>query len=204
MTISSYTEWREEILEHFAKMFLDKTSTEVHVSPSGVFSLEISTYSGWKDSWNYSRGILRYVATGQVITDIIRNYGMFWFTWVVQQTGREFLLCGEDYQGYNVIEPALGTNIVTFPAEAFKGHGFCWAAVHPSPDGRTLAVEGCFWACPYELVFFDFSEPQRSPLPELHRVQDFESFGRWLNSDECSFTVGEGENITNSKWARFD
>lgn len=103
-----------------------------------------------------------------------------------------------------MLEPAFGTNIVTFPAKAFKGQGFCWAAVHPSPDGRTLGVEGCFWACPYELVFFDFSEPNKSPLPELHRVQDLESFGGWLNSAECRFTVGEGENIAQSAWARSD
>ncbi len=202
MTVSSYTEWREEISEHFSKMSLDKNSTEVHVSPSGAFSLEISTYSAGRNTSNYSRGILRHFATGEVIADIIRNYGIFWFSWVMQQTGREFLLCGEDYQGYNVLEPALGTNIVTFPAEAFKGQGFCWAAVHPSPDGRTLAVEGCFWACPYELVFFDFSEPNKSPLPELHRVQDLESFGSWLNSAECRFTVGDGENTAQSTWAR--
>lgn len=32
-----------------------------------------------------------------------------------------------------------------------------------------LIVDGCYWACPYELVAFDFSKPMDLPYPELHR-----------------------------------
>ena len=201
MPVNTYTKWREEILEQFSKMSRDQDPIESHISPSGTFSLEISSYSDGLASWSYTLGVVRRISTGEVVSNIIRNYGMFWFSWVIQQ-GREFLLCGEDYQGYNVLEPAAGTNILTFPEEAFKGLGFCWADVHPSPDGQTLAVEGCYWACPDELVFFDFSEPDKSPLPELYRVQDLGSFGGWLNSTECKFTVEEDDSISQCMWSR--
>ena len=34
-------------------------------------------------------------------------------------------------------------------------------AAYLSPDGHTLAVDGCHWACPYEYRFFDFTDPAR-------------------------------------------
>jgi hypothetical protein len=45
-------------------------------------------------------------------------------------------------------------------------------AVYPSPDGLVLAVDGCYWACPYEIVFFDFANPASLPLPEIDRCEE--------------------------------
>ena len=46
---------------------------------------------------------------------------------------------------------------------------FCWAQCYLSPDGSTLAVDGCVWAGPYEFRFFDFTDPSRG-WPELALV----------------------------------
>lgn len=125
-----------------------------------------------------------------LLDDVRRNYGLFWFAWVTRD-GLDYLLCGEDYQGYNVIDLAGGRNVLTFPEAAYKGGGFCWTAVHPSPSGRTLAVEGCYWACPYELVFYDLPEPTRSPLPELGRVQDLYDIKGWTGEHQFLYRAGE-------------
>lgn len=136
-----------------------------------------------------------------VVADVKRNYGIFWFAWV-QRGDREYLLCGEDYQGYNVIDLNFGPNVLTFPHEAYKGMGFCWTAAYPSPTGDTIAVEGCYWACPYELVFYDFTNPSRSPLPELFRVEDLERAEGWVSDHEFRFTVGEGASQRSETWRR--
>ncbi len=105
--------------------------------------------------------------------------------------GQEFLLCGEDYQGYNVIDLERGENKVFFPAEGFDGHGFCWTQVHPSPDGLVLAVEGCYWACPYALVLYDFCNPSKLPLPELARLEEYYDVIGWRDNDTLEYSQGE-------------
>jgi hypothetical protein len=60
------------------------------------------------------------------------------------------------------------------PESAQSGVGFCWAAHYPSLDRRFLAVDGCYWACPYELVIYDFTQPMELPYPELYRAPVWE------------------------------
>jgi hypothetical protein len=192
MRDSQYIEWRSEIEARFSSMRPVPEPTEVHTSPSGEYSLEVIEYTSAPESWNYTRGVVRHRETQEVIADIRRNYGIFWHAWV-QQKDRQFLLCGEDYQGYNVIDLSTGTNTFTFPLEAYKGTGFCWAAVHPSPSGELLAVEGCYWACPYEIVIYDFKNPSLSPLPELFRAEDLDQVLGWQPNEELQYTVGDGK-----------
>lgn len=129
------------------------------------------------------------IVSGRIIADIRRNYGHFWHAWVFRGEREEYLLCGEDYQGYNVIDLVTAGNFVEFPEPGYQGDGFCWVAAHPSPDGKILAVEGCYWACPYELVFFDFSNPSMLPLPELSRADFYEVAEGWAGDGEFRYTV---------------
>ncbi len=187
----SYLEWRAEILAKFAEKSLVEDSVCIHLSPSGRYRLETSRYSSEPAGWDYSRGVVTDTAKGRLIADIKRNHAGFWFAWVLQEDDQEFLLCGEDYQGYNVIDLRRATNTLTFSQEAFDGRGFCWYAARPSADGKTLAVEGCYWACPSELIVFDFSDPSLSPLPELHRVEDLGVAEGWISTNEFRYTIDE-------------
>jgi hypothetical protein len=140
------------------------------VSPSAHYALDISRYTTSPDTWNYSRGVVTRVADGFVIADVRRNYAHFWHQWVTHPNGSTYLLCGEDYQGYTLINLDRRITHTCFPDAAYDGRGFCWTAAHPSPDGLLLAVEGCYWACPSELVLYDFRTPDQLPLTELERV----------------------------------
>lgn len=202
MTDQRYEEWRQRIDSVFADKSPIDGSVEVHTSPSGQFSLEVSVYSTGPDTWNYSRGVVRRATDQVTIADIKRNYGTFWHAWVKHQNGNEYLLCGEDYQGYNIIELQSGRNEVYFPEEAFNGSGFCWVVVHPSPDGLTLAVDGCYWACPYELVFFDFKSPMDLPLTELARIDDFEETEGWNANNTFAYLRSEESGSQEAAWER--
>ena len=103
------------------------------------------------------------------------------------------LFRSEDYQGYNVIDVKEGTNTLTFPIEAYKGMGFCWGSAYPSPTGQLLAVEGCYWGGPNEIVIYDFSNPSCSPLPELARAEETLQARGWLSDSEFEFTVEDGD-----------
>jgi predicted protein tyrosine phosphatase len=184
---------RQQVLARFDTLEEEVTSEKRFLSPSGKFFLSTSIWTGADGGWSYSRGLVRRSDNDSIVADIQRNHAMFWHCWVAQG-GREYLLCGEDYQGYNVIEADSGRNVFTFPPEAFEGRGFCWTGVKPSPDCQTLAVEGCFWACEAELVLFNFSNPMASPLPEKSRIEHLKTLGHWLNNEAIEFTVYPAED----------
>ena len=130
---------------------------------------------------------MRRIGDDRVLADIKRNYGHFFHSWIQHSNGNEYLICGEDYQGQTVVNLTTGENKVFFPEAGYDGGGFCWAAVWQSPDSTLLAVEGCYWACPYEVVFFDFSKPDFLPYKELLRVDDLDICEGWL--DENTFRM---------------
>lgn len=156
-------------------------------SPCGEYRLEICQYSTGPNTWNVSRGIVIRNQDVQFIADVKRNYGHFWYAWVQHANRNVYLLCGEDYQGYSVINLTTGKSTVYFPDAGYKGAGFYWAAAYPSPDSLILAVHGCYWACPYEVVFFDFRNPEQLPLPEVDRIDGLDDCEGWL--DNATFVL---------------
>ena len=183
-----YSETRKEIEEFFKADDLTSEFVEETLSPSGRYTLSVFEYTTSKFSWSCSRGIVKSKLDGEVIADIKRNYSQFWFTWSLHSNQNEYLLCGEDYQGQTVVNLNEKSIVNYFPEEGYDGLGFCWVAVYPSPDNRFLAVEGCYWGCPYELVFFDFSSPDTLPFKELARVDSlYESLG-WVSNNSFKLT----------------
>jgi hypothetical protein len=162
-----YQEKRRQVEAYFVEEHRLPDPPPIALSPSSRYRLEVSYYSTGPGTWNYSRGIVTRIEDGSILADVKRNYSAFPYTWIDHPSGNEYLLCGEDYQGYTVVDLTHGTTSTYVPPEAQQGVGFCWAVVYPSPDGRTLAVDGCYWAAPYELKFYDFAHPSVLPLPEL-------------------------------------
>lgn len=158
------------------------------VSPSGRYKLVQSGYGTHPGSWSYSRGEVFRVSDGVRVADVKRNYSSFPLTWMEDHHGHDYLICGEDYQGQTFCQ--LDTGIVKnhVPDEAFEGHGFCWATHELLPDGKTLLVDGCFWACPYEFRLYDVSNPMEG-WPEIELPVS-------LDSERGSKLEMEGDTIT--------
>jgi hypothetical protein len=78
--------------------------------------------------------------------------------------GNDYLFCGEDYQGYSLINLTTGAYKVHRPEAMLKGFGFCFASVSYSPDFKKLVVHGCYWACPYEVRVYDISDIEQDVL----------------------------------------
>lgn len=178
-----YLERRKNIEKIFVPENRLGDSKKIIESSDGKFQLEYYRYSTGPKTWEYSRGIIKRVLDGKVIADIKRNYGAFWHIWSKHPNGNEYFLCGEDYQGYSIVNLTTGDYHVYFPEAGYKGAGFCWASVYPSPDGLVLAVDGCYWACPYDLVFYDFREPDKLPYPEMARFDNLDDNNGWLDNE---------------------
>ena len=131
------------------------------------YHLRIFEYETGPNSWSYTRCIVTTKNGTEISADIKRNYSNFWYTFHDDERGNTYLLCGEDYQGQTVVNLTTGEKKSHVPDSAQKGHGFCWTCAMVSPDKSVLAVNGCYWACPYEVRFYDFTDPMNLPYPEI-------------------------------------
>jgi hypothetical protein len=172
----------------------DAEHDEEHLSPSGKYKLTIQDYNTSKttgrSTWSYTRGIVTDVATDEQIADVRRNYSSFWHLWLVQEE-KEYLLCGEDYQGYGVVDLENRAAQHYLPDAAKEGHGFCFSRVKQIAPDRIL-VNGCIWASPYEVLTLDVSDPLTLPYPEIDRRDnagdedpDFSDREESINDPEC-------------------
>jgi hypothetical protein len=198
--VERYRKYRAEVEKKFESgEYKPSGEPKEHVSPSGKYKLVTTSYATKPGCWDYKRG--QVYAGEKLVADVKRNYASFPFAWAEgHKNGHDYLLCGEDYQGYTVIELDTGRRNDLLPESvprkySYKekdgtvktgtvpvypnGYGFCWVGIHPSPDRMVLAIDGCYWACPYEVVLLDFSEPMKFPLWELERWDDAESFDSW-------------------------
>lgn len=198
-TNKDYKIRRQEIERFFTNR--NKLDGETTIeSPSKNYSLTIEYYEMGENNWNYSRGIVKEIKSGKIIADIKRNYSNFWHSWVVKDRN-EYLICGEDYQGQTVINLSERKISNYFPEAGEKGFGFCWANVFPSPNSKILAVEGCYWANPYDLVFFDFSHPDELPYRELKRIESIDEIRGW--NKEGFFELTYEDEIRKSDGMRY-
>ena len=160
----------------------NKTQEKTHTSPCGTYTLKISNHTTGKNSWDYTKGIIS--KDKEVLFEVYRNYSSFPYAWLLNHAKGDFMLCGENYQGQTVLNLKTGERVDSLPPEAGKGCGFCWADMHPNKDNTLLAVDGCYWACPFEVLVYDISDPMSLPYSILYRHDG--SFKEWLTDTSCS------------------
>ena len=167
------------------KYFVEENRGESResLSPSGKYKLVLTPYTTSKGSWSYTRGEVFRTSDGERVADVKRNYSSFFHLWMEEHVdGHDWLVCGEDYQGQTFCELDTGRVKSHIPDAAFDGHGFCWTDCELLADGKTLKVDGCYWACPYETRLYDVTNPM-SGWPALQYDGNDISFS---NDDEKS------------------
>ncbi|WP_289136332.1 hypothetical protein [uncultured Brevibacillus sp.] len=182
---------RESLDHYFQEQYFQKEETEVSVSPFSDCCLTIEHYY-------HEEGIRRYMYTKGIINcfgeqkvEVKRNLSPFIHRWI-KIDDKEYLLCGQDYQGYSIVDLQNGEIKHYVPEGANSGIGFCWAEIHAHEGTNVIAVEGCVWACEYEIVFYDISEPMILPYKELKRISPYGDVKGWINNCEFAY-YGEGE-----------
>lgn len=193
MTVLNKRQQIQEKIEKDGTLSVTKEFT----SPSNKYRLVLDSYSFGNNTWNFVKASL-YDSNACLLFEVYRNYSSFPFSWVESHpNGHDYFVCGYDYQSQTILELDTGKRTDYTPTEASKGVGFCWASHKPSPDKTLLAVEGCYWACPYEVVIYDFSNPMNLPYKELHREWNYHNFGGWAD-DSKSCKIGRYYDVVNS------
>ena len=195
----AYLEKRKAVEAFFIPENQIENSCESLDSPCGRYRLVTNRYATGPKSWAYSRGVVTRLSDGKQLVDVKRNIGHFWHLFTIHPNGSTYFLCGEDYQGYSVYNLSSGTESAHFPTAGHDGFGFCWTVVHPSPDGLMLAVDGCYWAAPYEIVFYDFRKPDELPFAEFARIDNLEKVVGWKGNStfvltrEVHYRISDGQ-----------
>lgn len=162
-----------------------------HMSPSGMFRLVITSHETSPGCWSYTKGKVYHHNAWTPIAEIRRNYSSFPFLWMEEHVDNyDYLICGEDYQGQTFVQLNTGKVVSNKSFGAEKGFGFCWSSYRLLGDGKTLLVDGCYWACPYEMKFFDVSNPMAG-WPERELPADID----YLDPEKSEITVGEDDTI---------
>lgn len=196
MTINEIWRLRERIAGCFDPERRIAESHIVEMSPDGRYQMVVDEY---RDPTHESERIVEVVvqeaATGEQVARFLCDDDRLYHAWVRSQ-GRDYLVCPETLEGAQTVVDIEGRRIAGFWSEE---DAFIWATFHPSPDGTRLAVVGCYWACPYEVVVYDFRRPLDLPLPI---VQRFElpgglKFGAWISSD--AFRLVPDEFVSQDK-----
>lgn len=154
------------------------------ISSSGKYRLQISKFETGPGYFAHTQGKVFNEETGNVISVVNRNYGAFPFAFVENhKNGHDYLICGENYQGQTVIELDTGLRKEYLHEDAKQGMGFCFAGMEPNSVGDLLIVDGCYWACPYEVRVYDFSDP----LNTLNEIEYAENNPEFYNFTNASF-----------------
>jgi hypothetical protein len=125
----------------------------------------------------------------QKLSEFIRNDDSVFHGWL-NVNNKNYLLLSEDLQGKSIFDLTERR----FYSYSFKEEEFIWCEYYPSPNSQKLAIVGCYWACPYEIVVFDTSNPLNFPYNELYRHYDEQEKIEWLDNTTLKFTGSENES----------
>lgn len=161
-------------------------SEEVIVSPSGRFQLKTANVSVPNElpNWLLTKAEVFRAESVEAIFSFLINDDRGFFSWA-EARGSEYLISAEDlFGGQSIFNLTNGTKAGYSPGE----DGFIWTDHYASPDGKTLAVIGCFWACPFVIKLLDFTNPMTLPLPEIREIDLLDNDEIILNwIDDTSF-----------------
>jgi hypothetical protein len=122
-------------------------------SPSGAYRLQIRSYA--TDGRKRTQGTIWRRGKDCPIVGIGRDHRDFTHSFVVKD-GREWLITGRTVYDQLIVDLDRGLVYEHPPADEF-----CWHQCQLSPDGRTLAVVGCYWGDEDMIRCFDVSDPAR-------------------------------------------
>ena len=185
----AYSNEYQEHRKTFDYVFQDKYKTEIEEVPltDGKHILRISYFTDESCEYNQYRV---YASETEVFDNNFNkvadfrniNHSVDFYSVVEHSNGKNYLVFSIDLYGYSVMD-LENYHVCNFvPEESFKGEGetFIWTDICYSKKHNILAVDGCYWACPSSVEFFDFSTPENLPYEKILSSYDMEGL---LNID---------------------
>jgi hypothetical protein len=148
-------------------------------SPCGDFTFVIEHYQKSHKGWNYNYYVGKVLKGNDEILKITSSAYKFWHCWIKQEDGL-YLLCNEDIHGYSIVDVKSGKTYTYIDPKAKDGWGFSWKEVVPSPDGKTLAVQGDYQEATKEVALYDLTN-MTIPLRKVKSLRGNFALRGWCN-----------------------
>lgn len=192
MTTNRIQDIRADISRYFDGNGFIPGTEEIHYSPDRNYFFRSACYRQTckNRNWTVSKIQLFQMHNQEKLFEYIRNDDSLFHGWLTNE-GKTYLYLSEDLEGKSIFSFADRQ----FYSYSFEADTFIWCEYFPSPNGKRLAVIGCHWACPYELVVFDTSNPADYPYRELYRQDTFREKIEW-SGDQALTIFGEAYSKT--------
>lgn len=137
-----------------------------------------------ENGWDYTKMDVYLVDASQNETFIIsinRNIYFEFYLIIEDYKGTDWMLISENYHGgIGVVDLKTGIKYTYDPErdENDEPHTQYWCIGYsPSFDREKeqISIIGCYWACPYTVRTFDFSNPTSVPYPLVTEVDEEDS-----------------------------
>jgi hypothetical protein len=173
---------RESIKEHFNGQTIEKGGVESFTSPSKKFRADTTNCYTKNANSVYTFVEIYEQVQNQKILDFFTNEDRFLHGWGIANE-IEYLITAEDIYGGQTIVDLTNRKLYGYSPDE---NGFIMTDFHLSPNGKTLATIGCYWACPFVIKFFDFTNPTKLPLREIKEIElldNDENIVGWLDEE---------------------
>jgi hypothetical protein len=162
-------EIRADIKAYFDSSNFIEGIVETNTSPSGRNRLDTSVFTQTKPNCNWSVTKVEIFdnSLNEISFSFFCNDDSFFYSWLtIGDT--EYFICAEDVFGGQTVIDLTNKKMSSYSPNK---DGFIWTDFHLSPNGKILATIGCYWACPYVIKLFDFTNPSNLPLTELKEIE---------------------------------
>lgn len=178
---------REEIKTHFDINSSLGFTKLISQSEYGLYYIETEHYKQSKSNsdWIISKIYVHHLENQKVIFEYLTNHDDDFHTWICKN-GNDYLLFPEVQGGQSILDISE-QKLYSFYSE---DDPFIWVDIFISPDKTKLAVMGCYWACPTELVIYDCNDLTNLPYVPIYRQlleNNFEIEG-WIDEKTIKIT----------------
>ena len=185
---------RAKIKKDFDEQTFQKGDLETFISPSNKFRLDTTNFWLKEPNLDLTKVEVYEQIPNEKVFDFFINESRFFHAWLTKNN-IDYLICAEDIFGGQTVVDLTNRKMVGYSPNE---DGFIWTDFHLSPDGKTLATIGCYWACPYVIKLFDFTDPMTLPLTEIKEIQllqNNEIITSWSDNDTIQLSLSEAKTV---------
>jgi len=171
---------RKEMQELYHPDNYVANSKEIIYSPNKDYRAETSVFGRKDCNIGMTKVDIFEKNKSNLLFSFFVNEEAFFHSWI-KKDKTEYLLCAEDLCGGQTVIDLTNIKMSSYSP---NDDGFIWTDFHLSPNGKTLATIGCYWACPNVIKLFDFSDPMDLPLREIKELEisNSETIKEWLDN----------------------
>ena len=133
---------------------------------------------------------------------------------VTYRNGIDYLFYGKDLYGYSTLNLSTMEQYQYYPDESIEnGETFIWCNVFYNSKNDIIAVEGCYWACPYSVFLYELNDPLNMFSKQINTFyllknsyNNYIGFVNWIDNQlilKLEFNHSKKEEIITIKEAEY-